>query len=56
MDLPFSPADALPARLRWYLLKLPLTLVLIFVGFLFEAFLGWPFAVLCWLHARRRPC
>lgn len=43
------------ASLQWYLLKLPLTVALVFVGFLFDAMICWPFALLCWLHERRSP-
>ncbi len=56
MDFPFPSAATLPARLHWYLLKLPLMLTLMLFGFLLEALLEWPFAVLCWLHSRRRSC
>jgi hypothetical protein len=41
--------------LNRYLLKLPLTLVLIMVGFLLEAAIAWPFALLCRLHRRSGP-
>jgi hypothetical protein len=45
-------ATGIGARLKWYLLKLPLTVVLIAAGFIFEAIISWPFALLCWLHTR----
>ena len=55
MDLSPAAAPGLGARLHWYLLKLPLTVALILVGFLFEALICWPFALLCWMHGRRSP-
>jgi hypothetical protein len=50
-----SSVPGFGARLQWYLLKLLLTVVLIVVGFIFEAAICWPFALLCWLHERRSP-
>ncbi len=41
-------------QIQWYLLKLPLTVVLIMVGFFFEAITSWPFALLCSIHPRPR--
>ena len=55
VDVPRAVVLRFGARLQWYLLKLPLTVVLIVVGFLFEAVICWPFALLCWLHGRRSP-
>jgi hypothetical protein len=54
MDVSPTAVPGFGARLQWYLLKLPLTVALILVGFLFEAMISWPFALLCWLHTRRR--
>ena len=53
MSVSHIAAPGLRARLQWYLLKLPLTVVLIVAGFIFEAMICWPFALLCWLHTRR---
>ncbi|MFA7423852.1 MAG: hypothetical protein WCZ16_02235 [Desulfosarcinaceae bacterium] len=47
-----TATPGLGMRLKWYLLKLPLTVVLIAAGFIFEAIISWPFALLCWLHTR----
>ena len=55
MEMPPLPEAALAARLKWYLIKLPLTLSLITVGFLMETLISWPFALLCRLHIRRGP-
>jgi hypothetical protein len=53
MNAPSTAELKFKTRLQWYLLKLPLTVVLIVAGFIFEAMICWPFALLCWLHARR---
>ena len=52
MEMPLLSEAALAARLKWYLIKLPLTLSLITVGFLLETLFSWPFALLCRLHVR----
>ena len=53
MNAPSTAELKFKTRLHWYLLKLPLTVVLIVAGFIFEAMICWPFALLCWLHTRR---
>ena len=53
MDANHTATPGLGARIHWHLLKLPLTVVLIVAGFIFEAMICWPFALLCWLHTRR---
>ena len=55
MEMPLLSEAALAARLKWYLIKLPLTLSLITIGLLLETLINWPFALLCWLHVRRGP-
>ena len=55
MDTLSSSAMPIATQLHWYLLKLPLTLALIVLGFLLEAAITWPFALLCRLHAGPRP-
>lgn len=40
---------------RYYLLKLPLTLLLILVGFIMEYLVELPFNLMTRLDARRRP-
>ena len=52
MESSVPPAAGIAARLNWHLLKLPLTLALILIGFLFEAAIQWPFALLCRLNTR----
>ena len=52
MESSVTPATGIAARINWYLLKLPLTLALIVIGFLLEAAIQWPFALLCRLNAR----
>jgi hypothetical protein len=54
MDSRPTATPGIGTRIQWYLLKLPLTLVLIVAGFILEAMICWPFAMLCWLHTRRR--
>lgn len=47
------PIPAAFAALRWYLLKLPLTLALIVAGFIVDFVVAWPFALLCRLDRPR---